>query len=290
MELTIWRGEWGLGSVSIDCLETLAYCKFANALNRPVHRRKYIFSSDLRPVLWNSTHGETVVGTNLIAAYLKEKNVDLDQHLSNHDRADILAYKTMVQQKFMPALNYSLWCDERNYADVVRPAFARIITFPMNYTIPGKIQRKYLKEMSARFGETANPHDVETRLNREARECLMALSQKLGTSLYIFGNRVTSFDAFLFARLCHALKVPVTNGYLTANLKVFPNLVEYVNRIHTKFIAGEVRKERIKKRRPEWVGFALSISFAATVMIYYAIAKGILHIEFEPDNSTSPTG
>ncbi|XP_022672411.1 metaxin-1-like isoform X1 [Varroa destructor] len=290
MELTVWRGDWGLGSVSIDCLESLAYCKLAGALSRPVQHRKYIFTADLSATLWHSTYGKTVIGTPAIVSYLKKGEFDLDRNLSARERADILAYKIMVQHKLVPALNYAVWCDERNYAEVTRPAFARIVTFPLNYTVPGRLQRVYLDELWARFGQTANPQDVETRLNRDARECFLALSEKLGSSQYFFGNKATSFDAFLFARLSFVLKIPVPNANLVSHLKTFPNLVEFVNKIHNKHIASEVRKQRSSKERPEWIGIALSISFAATVMFYYAFAKGILQIEFEPTSGVSSGG
>ena len=86
---------------------------------------------------------------------------------------------------------YFTRCDERNYCEVIRPTFAKIYTFPTNYTVPGRLQRAALVEVWARFGETASPNEIESKLNRQARECMLALSERLGKiSRRIPGNPI----------------------------------------------------------------------------------------------------
>ena len=108
MELSIWRGEWGLGSVSVECLEALVYAKITQAVQK-IHVRKYVFSSDMAPWLWASSSGKTAVGAPAIISYLKSEKLDADINLTQKERADILAYKNMIQYKMAPALTYAMW-------------------------------------------------------------------------------------------------------------------------------------------------------------------------------------
>ncbi|XP_018497025.1 metaxin-1 [Galendromus occidentalis] len=282
MELSIWRGEWGLGSVSIECLEALVYSKIVQAVQK-IHVRKYVFSSDMSPWLWVSSSGKSVVGASSIISYLKSENLDADCNLTQKERADILAYKNMIKYKIAPALKYAMWCDERNYCEVIRPTFAKIYTFPSNYSMPGRLQRAALLEAWGRFGECATPNEMETKLNRKARECMTALSERLGKSSYFFGSKPTSFDAYVFAYLSLIVKTPLPNASLNGHLNTFSNLVEFESRIHNRFVASEVRRRAAGRTRPEWVGVVLSLSFAASVMFSYAIVKGILHIDFKTE-------
>lgn len=282
MELSVWRGEWGLGSISADCLEAMSYSKFCSALTA-IHHRKYVFSSNMNAILWNSNTGKKVHGSTAIISYLKDENFNCDLHLSETDKADILAYKMMVHQKLLPAISYALWCDERNYAELLRPTLAKILTFPTNYTVPGRIQRARLEEVWTRFGFELSQNEIEVKLNKDARECLVALSEKLSTSSFFFGTRPTSFDAHVFSHLAILNKTPLPNATLVAHLRSFPNLVELVNRIHNKYIASEVRRNETKvTEKREWVGVVLSLGFAITLMLSYAVSKGILQIEYHP--------
>ena len=97
-----------MGSVSVECLEAMVYAKIVQAVQK-IHVRKYIFSSDMSPSLWVSSSGKTAVGAQSIISYLKSEKLDADSNLSQKEKADILAYKNMIQYKLAPALIYAMW-------------------------------------------------------------------------------------------------------------------------------------------------------------------------------------
>jgi hypothetical protein len=65
----------------------------------------------------------------------------------------------------------------------------------------------------------------------KAQNCLSALSVRLGTQNYFFGDIPCTIDATVFGHLVLQLKAPLPNPVLSKIIMQHPNLVSYVDRI-----------------------------------------------------------
>lgn len=88
--------------------------------------------------------------------------------------------------------------------------------FPLNFFLPGHMQRQYMEHLQLLCGEhkSESEEELEKELYQEARECLTLLSQHLGSQKFFFRDAPDSLDAFAFSHL-----VLLLSGKLQAHLR-----------------------------------------------------------------------
>lgn len=74
-----------------------------------------------------------------------------------------------------------------------------------------------------------------------ALQCVIAVSHRLGTQEFVFGNHPTSIDATLYAYLAPLVKVPFPNTKFKNQVLSHNNLVKYVTRISQRYYAAETQ-------------------------------------------------
>lgn len=296
MELNVWKGDWGLPSVDTACLEALAYAKFSGA--------PLIVNEVRRP--WFATlpvmrHGPSTRLTKFedMVSHLRKQNYSADIQLSAQQSSDVRAYTAMLRQKLKPALLYLWWVDAKNYVDLTRPWYARALAFPLNYILPGQMQRDATAALQCKLELLdLEGTQAETALLKEAQECLTTLSQRLGKEMFFFGKRPTSLDAVVFAHLAPLLKAPFPNAALQNHLKACENLAAFVGRILQQYFPPATpdseKRDQSKGNSStssssstdvdfnfSWVNTTLSVGFAAGAMLMYALTSGLVQIEFQ---------
>ncbi|XP_075934547.1 uncharacterized protein LOC142934059 isoform X3 [Anarhichas minor] len=121
-ELFCWEGDWGLPSVSTDCLVVLAYAQFAGA---PLKLRKMS-----NP--WRSPSGLLpTLRTN------QKESLTRPSDIISHLRKQI----------------YTFWVEPKNYVDVTRRWYADHMPFPLNFFLPGRMQRGQLEKLRLLRGD-----------------------------------------------------------------------------------------------------------------------------------------
>ncbi|KAG8156186.1 hypothetical protein JTE90_004379, partial [Oedothorax gibbosus] len=120
MELDIWQGDWTLPSVDLTCLQVMAYAKFSGA---PV---------EIKKTNWPLSR---------YVSYLQKQNYNADGDLTPKQCGDIIAYTALLRDKLYPALLHIWWIHEKNYVQVTRPWYAKVLRFPLNYFLPGHQRR-----------------------------------------------------------------------------------------------------------------------------------------------------
>ncbi|EEC14182.1 metaxin, putative [Ixodes scapularis] len=292
MELNIWKGDWGLPSIDTACLEALAYAKFSGA--------PLIINEVRRP--WFATlpimrHGPSTRITKFedMVAHFRKQNYSADIQLTAQQSSDVRAYTAMLRQKLKPALLYLWWVDAKNYVELTRPWYARALAFPLNYVLPGQMQRDAMAALQCKLELLdLEGKQAETALLKEAQECLTTLSQRLGKDTFFFGKRPTSLDAVVFAHLAPLLKAPFPNAALQNHLKACENLAAFVGRILQQYFppasADSEKGDRPGGGSPgssdtdfnfSWLNTTLSVAFAAGAMLIYAVTSGLIQIEFQ---------
>ncbi|XP_027776661.2 metaxin-1 isoform X2 [Marmota flaviventris] len=260
MELFCWSGGWGLPSVDLDSLAVLTYARFTGAPLK-VHKiaNPWRSPSGTLPAL-RTTHGEVISVPHKIITHLRKEI-------------------------------HTFWIDTKNYVEVTRKWYAEAMPFPLNFFLPGRMQRQYTERLQLLCGEhrPENEEELEKELYQEARECLTLLSQRLGSQKFFFGDAPASLDAFVFSHLALLLQAKLPSGKLQAHLRGLHNLCAYCAHILSLYFpwdgaevppprqtpGGPETEEEPYRRRNQ----ILSVLAGLAAMVGYALLSGIVSIQ-----------
>uniref|UniRef100_A0A8C9AMB8 Metaxin-1 n=1 Tax=Prolemur simus TaxID=1328070 RepID=A0A8C9AMB8_PROSS len=291
MELFCWSGGWGLPSVDLDSLAVLTYARFTGAPLK-VHKitNPWRSPSGTLPALQTS-HGEVISVPHKIITHLRKEKYNADYDLSARQGADTLAFMSLLEEKLLPVLIHTFWIDTKNYVEVTRKWYAEAMPFPLNFFLPGRMQRQYMERLQLLCGEhrPEDEEELEKELYQEARECLTLLSQRLGSQKFFFGDAPASLDAFVFSYLVLLLQAKLPSGKLQAHLRGLHNLCAYCTHILSLYFpwdgaevpaprqtpAGPETEEEPYRRRNQ----ILSVLAGLAAMVGYALLSGIVSIQ-----------
>uniref|UniRef100_A0A8C8UBC2 Metaxin-1 n=1 Tax=Peromyscus maniculatus bairdii TaxID=230844 RepID=A0A8C8UBC2_PERMB len=260
MELFCWSGGWGLPSVDLDSLAVLTYTRFTGAPLK-VHKisNPWQSPSGTLPALRTSS-GEVISSPQKIITHLRKEI-------------------------------HTFWIDAKNYVEVTRKWYAEAMPFPLNFFLPGRMQRQYMERLQLLCGEhkPENEEELEKELYQEARECLTLLSQRLGPQKFFFGDAPASLDAFVFSHLALLLQAKLPSGKLQAHLHGLHNLCVYCTHILNLYFprdGAEVPPPRQTPAPPETEeepyrrrNQILSVLAGLAAMVGYALLSGIVSIQ-----------
>ncbi|XP_062048402.1 metaxin-1 isoform X2 [Lepus europaeus] len=260
MELFCWSGGWGLPSVDLDSLAVLTYARFTGAPLK-VHKitNPWRSPSGTLPAL-RTSHGEVISVSHKIITHLRKEI-------------------------------HTFWIDAKNYVEVTRKWYAEAMPFPLNFFLPGRMQRQYMERLQLLCGghRPENEEELEKELYQEARECLTLLSQRLGSQKFFFGDAPASLDAFVFSHVALLLQAKLPSGKLQAHLRGLHNLCAYCTHILSLYFpwdgaeappprqtpAGPETEEEPYGRRNQ----ILSVLAGLVAMVGYALLSGIVSIQ-----------
>uniref|UniRef100_A0A8C2QNX4 Metaxin-1 n=1 Tax=Cricetulus griseus TaxID=10029 RepID=A0A8C2QNX4_CRIGR len=301
MELFCWAGGWGLPSVDLDSLAVLTYVRFTAAPLK-IHKisNPWQSPSGTLPALRTST-GEVISVAQKIITHLRKEKYNADYDLSARQGADTLAFMSLLEEKLLPVLIHTFWIDAKNYVEVTRKWYAEAMPFPLNFFLPGRMQRRYMERLQLLCGEhkSESEEELEKELYQEARECLTLLSQRLGSQKFFFGNAPASLDAFVFSHLVLLLQAKLPSGKLQAHLRGLHNLCVYCTHILNLYFprdgaevpppqptpAGPETDEEPYRRRNQ----ILSVLAGLAAMVGYALLSGIVSIHRATPTRTPST-
>ncbi|XP_025770968.1 metaxin-1 [Puma concolor] len=191
-----------------------------------------------------TSHGEVISVPHKIITHLRKEKYNADYDLSARQGADTLAFMSLLEEKLLPVLIHTFWVDTKNYVEVTRKWYAEAMPFPLNFFLPGRMQRQFMERLQLLCGEhrPENEEELEKELYQEARECLTLLSQRLGSQKFFFGDAPASLDAFVFGYLAPLLQARLPSGRLQAHLRGLHNLCAYCAHILSLYFPwdGEV--------------------------------------------------
>ncbi|KAM7246736.1 hypothetical protein CapIbe_003034 [Capra ibex] len=294
MELFCWSGGWGLPSVDLDSLAVLTYARFTGAPLK-VHKitNPWRSPSGTLPAL-RTSHGEVISVPHKIITHLRKEKYNADYDLSARQGADTLAFMSLLEEKLLPVLIHTFWIDAKNYVEVTRKWYAEAMPFPLNFFLPGRMQRQYMERLQLLCGEhrPEDEEELEKELYQEARECLTLLSQRLGSQKFFFGDAPASLDAFVFSYLALLQQAKLPSGKLQAHLRGLHNLCAYCTHILSLYFpwegaeappprqtpANPESEEEPHRRRNQ----ILTVLAGLAAMAGYALLSGIVSIQRAP--------
>merc|ERR1712071_739462 len=156
MEIDIWKGEWGLPSIDVQCLQVMTLAKFSgaplkiNTTNNPLRT-----PTGSLPVFRHDDECLTKVGD--ISSHLRRTNHNSDYELSPKQCAEVLAYSQLICEKLSPALKFVWWMDAKHL-------------------------------LGSLYNDDEDLSVIETAVYKEAEECITLLAVKLGDKDFFFGQ------------------------------------------------------------------------------------------------------
>ncbi|XP_060063689.1 metaxin-1-like [Ylistrum balloti] len=303
LELDIWGGDWELPSVDPDCLTVLAFAKFCGVPCTAIKRNNPVWTpSGTLPVLRNGNKSSSRM-SEMLEIIRKKSPTGVTNQVGQND-ANIKAFTSLLEQKLLPAVLHTWWLDDQTYVDVTRPWYAHASPFPLNFYIPGRLQRTAASVVY--MAETVDPDNVTreeivAKIYKDAKECLNHLSYRLGEQDFFFGSLPSELDAKVVGYLAPLLNAPIQTNRLINHLKACTNLCTLCNRVLMRYFPLSPEESEIKRKREEEKRQKMQIDslefpnkkrniffaalFAAVAMISYALTSGLVKFETEMANN-----
>lgn len=177
--------------------------------------------------------GEKIIAdSGLIIDYLKQTYGDsLDQHLSEQQKAEALAWRRLMEEHLYWALVYSRWIDEANWPKMRSRVFGRL-PFLMRSFIANRVQKRVRNRL---IGHGMGLH-TQMEVYQLAMQDLFAIATHLGEKPFFMGDEPTSIDACVYAYLANFIETDMQSPMI-AYAKSNPVFAAYCARMKERFYA-----------------------------------------------------
>jgi hypothetical protein len=182
------------------------------------------------PFLINE-EGEILSGRKLLEE-ISKFNSETKQLLSEENESIEKAFSSLVDEKLTLAWLYNKWCDETNFKTLTLDEYHHLYPKPLSYLLAYLEKRKIIKSMLIK-NRVLKDEDIYL----QAKMTLEAISEKMSSNQFFFGERPTYLDATLFAHLHIILSTPSQQSELRRLVLQYENLVHYTKRIWKQYFA-----------------------------------------------------
>ncbi len=171
--------------------------------------------------------GGTLVGdSTFIRAHIeKTYGIDLDQGLTDRERAEAWAIERMIESQLNTALAYGRWLMPENFAKGPAHFFD---------DAPQGVREAVLDQVGANLKAQGIARHTPDEIVDLGDRSLRALSILLGDKPYLMGERPVAVDATAFGALA-GIMTPFFDSGLRRRAEGYPNLVAYVARMMTRY-------------------------------------------------------
>jgi len=165
---------------------------------------------------------------------------NLDSELSSSNYADMLAFVALFEEKFIPAFKHLCWLDEENTYTVIRRAYGNYCRFPLSIFKIKSMASYAENSLLSNYKLSHVTYDaIKQQILLEAKECLNALSNKLGENTFLFENKPSQLDAYLFGYLTVLSNAPFASSSLKTHLIGSSNLCSLVRRVQKDYFSND---------------------------------------------------
>ncbi|GLC44359.1 hypothetical protein PLESTB_000477700 [Pleodorina starrii] len=225
-----WPECWGLPSLSPACIQAEAYLRLSGVqFAVEVCSTSSSSPTGQLPALERDAYispgaSDEFSSAAAVVAYAKKHIKDLDAHLSLGQRADQLAFTTLIESRLNVATNMTMWCESRGFNELKKAAYGAKLPFPLNQLVPWSRQREVRRRLA---------HTDMDQVYPAALEVLDAVSDRLrsGGGPYFFGPQPTSVDALLLGHLLFYRTSPAVAPVLQEKVQSQRVLCEYIERL-----------------------------------------------------------
>ncbi|MBL4666008.1 MAG: glutathione S-transferase family protein [Sneathiella sp.] len=165
----------------------------------------------------------------IIEALSKKYQVNMDQGLSDEQKAHSTLLRRLTEEHLYFAVVYSRWADPKGWQTFKGRMFGSVPLL-LRKIISNKLRKQVIGTLHAQgIGRHSG-----TEIYGKARADLQALSKMLGDKPYFLGAKATSADASLYGLLANIHFQKDANG-LKEILRNFPNLTRYCERLKAEY-------------------------------------------------------
>ncbi|XP_063709571.1 metaxin-1 homolog [Culicoides brevitarsis] len=236
LSIYVYKGEWGLPSIDLDCLKALMFIKLTGAPVEIKISNGVIWSPNgILPYLQHK--GRKIAGFQKIIHYLNNLGYTLkDEAAATSMEVD----EGFVRLNLYPYFQYLLWCPEN--IDKTRAIYAHRIQFPLNFYTP----KKYLQRAENTiqqicgfsFDDPIAKHDI-AEIAAKAKQCLNLLEERITPEGWLGDNTPGMVDCTIYAFCSILINHKMPNNSLQVHLQQCPKLTKYVQRITKKYFEKE---------------------------------------------------
>ncbi|KAG2500018.1 hypothetical protein HYH03_002300 [Edaphochlamys debaryana] len=249
-----WPEAWGLPSLSPACIQAEAYLRLAGAdfcvevcstaSSSPtgqlpcLERGSFLLPAD----------SDEFASSTALIAYAKKHIRDLDAPLSLGQRADLLAFSTLVETRLNAATTISCWGESRGFSEYKKAAYGNRLPFPLSHLIPWSRQREVLRRLGP-------AHEDPDKVYQGAIQVLDALADRLRSSgsAFFFGAAASSLDALLAGHLLFYRSSSAAAPVLADKVQSQPVLCEYLDRLLGRhFALPAPARSAVEGAAPSW--------------------------------------
>ena len=187
-------------------------------------------------VRWEKLHdGKPTNDSTLIINDLKAVDpsvFDLDTHLTAQQNAIGTAFKTMLEEStYFTGVIQSRYVDKEQCDTVTVPLYFDFVPTFLRGMVAGQVRSKLMRD--AQGHGTANLLDDEQVFEKFQME-IKAVSDYLGDKKYFMGDKVTSFDATIFAYMA-IMSQGEWNHRANEEVRNCKNIMAYVDWMRNEF-------------------------------------------------------
>jgi len=216
---------FGLSSLSPFCIKVEFFLKIAN-LPYKTHIELNPARGPKGKMPFLDDKGEVIPDSSFIIDYLiKEYSL---AHLLIEDAQDqalAMAFKVMIEDGLYFGLLYSRWVDKEGFK-IVKRDFKTLFPPFIGGPFLELIRKNLIKQSKAQGLGRHKPHEVYAIGEKQ----IQSISILLGEKKFFFENKITYFDATVYAFLVTIFRQPIESP-LKKVLSRCPNLCKYIIRL-----------------------------------------------------------
>ena len=157
---------------------------------------------------------------------------DLDAHLTAEQKAIGTAFKTMLEEStYFTGVIQSRYVDKEQCDKITVPLYFDFVPSILRGMVASQVRGKLMRD--AQGHGTANILTDDQVFEKFQME-LQAVSDYLGVKPYFMGDKVTSFDATVFAYLAILVQGD-WNSKSNQEARSYKNIMAYVDRMRKEF-------------------------------------------------------
>jgi glutathione S-transferase-like protein len=159
----------------------------------------------------------------------QKAGADLDDHLSEHQKAIAYLITKSLDENLYFVLVYSRWAKDDTWP-ILKEGFFGSLPIPLKWILPKIIRNQVLKMLKGQGIAKHSDHEIQHVLRRS----LDSLSTLLAEKDFLFGENPSSLDATAYGLLAEFISVEFDNPF-NQIAKSYPSLVSYCQRIEKRY-------------------------------------------------------
>ena len=194
---------------------------------------------------WITYKSEHQPDSSLIMEWFKKRsdfgNIDMDNHLSKDQLAQLTAFKSMIEDGLSMIMGYRRWFDENNLK-IYWPMLIKDLMSPLMAAL---LLPQIKKQIKTNMWNLGISRFTEEQVYQKGEDLIGAVVQSIGDKKFFFGEKLTTLDITIYSLIgamyqCCFIFTWGTNKTLPAKMPYMKEMNEYMKRVEVECF-GEIK-------------------------------------------------